>query len=327
MPTNTPDVEQAEKRHNRSHRKLVVFLVCVIISTLMWLFIELMKDYSDEVKYTLRFENVPKDLILTNSGDSTIIVGLNAQGFELLSAKYLHKNKILTIDLSKIRIRQMGDSYAAFLSTDKLADELKKQIRISKIITSIKPDTLFFTFSEVYRKQIPVVLDFKYTLNSQYDLVDSIEFSPRMVTVSSIKPIIDTIRFVKTRPLKLNNIDTNLTVKLPLYKGINSNLIRYSNDTVTMKFKVNQVTEAVYNVPVSIVGEGKSLKIFPDKVQVFCRVPLNEYGSIQASSFIAEVSYTETSDKKLKVELLRIPGKVKVLKIEPASLDYILISK
>lgn len=316
-----------EKTVRSSHRRLVVFIVCVLMSTFMWLFIELMKDYNDELKYTLQFENVPKDLILTKSGNSTILVGINAQGFELLTAKYFNKNRSITVDLSKVNIRQTKDGYSAYISTEKLINEFKKQINISKNIISIKPDTLFFKFSEVYRKQVKVVPSLKYTFNSQYDLVDSIEIIPRTITVSSIKSIIDTLKFVTTIPANISNIDTNLTLRLPLNKSFGGKLINYSTDTIIVKFKVNQVTEAVYSVPVNSFAEGKNIKIFPDKVQVFCRVPMKDYNLVEASSFIAQVNYVPGADKKLKVQLVRVPDHVKVLRIEPASIDYILISK
>jgi hypothetical protein len=93
------------RKEHRSHPRLVVFLVCLVIRILMWLFIELMKDYTVEIGYNITFTNVPKDLILTNSGDSLLSLAINAQGFELLAAKYAQKKRTLTIDLSTLKIR------------------------------------------------------------------------------------------------------------------------------------------------------------------------------------------------------------------------------
>lgn len=314
-----------ERKRPRSYKKMVVYFVCLILSTVMWLFVELMKDYNDVITYSLQFENVPKDLILTNSADNNVQIDIKAQGFELLAAKYLKKNKTLTIDLSDIKYRHSAEGYSAFITTLKLKEELSKQLYFANNITGIKPDTLFFRFSEVFRKTVRVVPDLKYSLNSQYDLVDSVQIYPELITVSSIKSVIDTLTMVTTVPYKIDNIDTNLTIKLPLQKGIHQNLIKFSSDTITVKFSVNQVTEAIYPVSVSVIGD--NLKIFPDKVQVYCRVPMNLYKTIEASSFIAQVEYSSDADKKLKVQLVRLPKYIKVLRIEPESVDYILISK
>ncbi|MEI6059220.1 MAG: hypothetical protein WCR72_00860 [Bacteroidota bacterium] len=317
------------RKERRSHPRLVVFLVCLVISILMWLFTELMKDYSDEIKYNITFTNVPKDLILTNSGDSVITIGMNAQGFELLAAKYARKIRTLTIDLSTLKIRQTSDGYSAYMPSSRLMEQLGQQIRFQNQITVIKPDTLFFRFSEIFRKQVPVRPDVTYTVSSQYDITDSMEFSPRFVTVASIKSITDTLSFVKTQKLRLSQLDSNISVKIPLFKGNYASLMKYSSDSVTVKFTVEQVTEASYPVPVSIVSNGENMKIFPDKVDVICRVPLSVYPHIEASDFATQVSYFPAlvKEKKLRVALVKVPEKVRVLKIIPAEVEYIIIAK
>jgi hypothetical protein len=300
-----------------------------VISILMWLFIELMKDYTDEVKYNVSFINAPKDLILTNSGDSVITIGMNAQGFELLAAKYSKNLRELTIDLSTLKIRQTGDGYTAYLPSARIIEQMGNQIRFQKEITYIKPDTLFFRFSEIYRKQVPVKLDLNYTLNGQYDVTDSIAFKPQFVTVSSIKSIIDTLTFITTQRVNLTQLDSSVNIKIALNKGFRANLIKFSTDSVTVKLQIEKVTEAGYTIPVSISANGENVKIFPDKVDILCRIPLSVFPHINASDFSAQVEFLPSSikEKKLKVVLIKTPDKVKVLKIAPAEVEYIIISK
>jgi hypothetical protein len=326
-PTTKPS-ETGRKEHP-SHPRMVVFLVCLAISILMWLFIELMKNYSDEIRYNVSFTNVPKDLILTHSGDSVISIGMNAQGFELLAAKYAHKLTELTIDLSALKIHPTEDGYTAYLPSARLVEQLGTQIRFEKEISFIKPDTLFFRFSKIYYKQVPVKLNVEYTLNGQYDLTDSISYKPHFVTVSSIKSIIDTISYVTTQKLSMAHMDSSVNIKVSLNKGYRASLMKFSTDSISVKFRVEKVTEAGYTIPVSISGNGENVKIFPDKVEIICRIPLSEYPHIAASDFSAEVEFLPSSlkEKKLKVNLLRTPEKVKILKIIPSEVEYIIISK
>jgi len=328
VDTSTKPSETGRKEH-RSHPRLIVFLVCLVISILMWLFIELMKDYTDEIKYNVTFINAPKDLILTHSGDSVISIGMSAQGFELLAAKYAHKLRDITIDLSSLKIRASGDGYTAYLPSALIVEQLGPQIRFDKEITFVKPDTLFFLFSKIFSKVVPVKLDLDYTLNGQYDVTDSITFNPQFVTVSSIKSIIDTLSFVTTRNLHLSQLDSTVNVKVAINKGYRASLLKYSIDSVTVKLKVEKVTEAGYTIPVSISGNGENVKIFPDKVEIVCRIPLSAYPHIAASDFSAEVEFLPASkkEKKLKVILGKTPDKVRVLKISPAEVEYIIISK
>lgn len=326
--SSTKPTVTARKEH-KSHPKLFVFLVCFVISILMWLFIELMKNYTDEIRYNITFSNAPKDLILTNSGDSLLTIGMNAQGFELLVAKYAQKRRTLNIDLSTLKIRSVSDGYSAFLPSAYIIEQLGSQIRFEKEITYVKPDTLFFRFSEIYRKQVVVKPDVTFTLNGQYDITDSIKIKPEYITVSSIKSIIDTLSFVKTRQLQLNQLDSNVSTRVALFKGPQERLIKYSADSVTVAIKVEKVTEAGYTVPVSIKGNGENVKIFPDKVEIICRVPLSEYSHIEKSDFATEVDYLPAvkPEKKLRVKITEKPSGVRILKIVPDEVEYIIISK
>ncbi len=320
---------ETSRKKQQSHPRLIVFLVCFVISIFMWLFIELMKDYDDELKYTINYTNVPKDLILINSGDSVINIGMNAQGFELLVAKYARSKRTVTIDLSTLRVRQAKDGYTAYIPSSRIIEQLGSQIRFENGITSVKPDTLFFLFSEIFHRQVPVKPDLEYTLSSQYDLTDSIIFSPKSVNVSSIKSIIDTLSFVKTQKLQFSQLDSSVSAKVALYKGPHAALMKFSNDSVTIKLKVEQVTEAGFTVPVSVAGNNENIKIFPDKVEVTCRIALSEYPHIQASDFSAQVDYQTSlsKDKKLQVRLVKSPGKIRILKIIPSEVEYIIIAK
>ena len=328
VDTNTKPTETGRKEHH-SHPRMVVFLVCLVISIIMWLFIELMKDYTDEVRYNVTFINVPKDLILTNSNDSVISIGMNAQGFELLAAKYRQKLMDITIDLSTLKIRQTEDGYSAYLPSSRVIDQLGNQIRFEKEITYVKPDTLFFRFSKVFSKQVPVRLNMDYTLSGQYDVTDSIMYKPKYVTVSSIKSIIDTLSFIATQKLSLTNLDSNVNIKVALNKGNRAGLMKFSSDSITVKLKVEKVTEAGYTVPLLISGNSENVKTFPDKVEIICRIPLSVFPHVAASDFSAEVVFLPSSvkEKKLIVNLVRTPAKVKVLKIIPSDVEFIIISK
>lgn len=310
--------------------RIFIFLVCLAISGAMWLFIELMKDYTTDITYAISFSNVPNDLILVNQADSIITVGVTAQGFELLVAQFMHEKQTIDIDLSDLRIRQGADGYTAFMPASRLLDQVGRQLKYSKSITSIRPDTLLFRFSEVYRKQVPVRPDISYSFAGQYQLSDTIRFSPQSVTVSSIRNVIDTIRFVTTQRVDLHDLDSSISITVPLKKGLRNNMIRYSSDSVNIKLQVEKYTEAVYNVPVVITGNQLPIRLFPDQVQVTCMVPLNKFKEVEAGSFTAIVVATPEAlegSKYLLVRLTKIPSFVKSVRLKPDHVEYIIIAK
>jgi hypothetical protein len=134
---------------------------------------------------------------------------------------------------------------------------------------------------------------------------------------------------VQTQKINLNELDSSVKIKVALFKGPLSRLIKYSPDSVTIQMDIAKVTEASYVVPVSILGNGENVKIFPDKVEIICRVPLSEYPHIVKSDFAAEVEYRPGLKKgnKLVVRLTKKPEHVRVLKIVPEEVEFIIISK
>lgn len=317
-----------EKRKLRV--RLLIFLVCLSISASMWVFIELMKDYTTDVEYSISFTNVPEDLILVNQADSTIHVGVNAQGFELLVAGFLKKKQTIELDLSNIRIRQDQSGYSAYMPASRVLEQVGMQLKFAKAITYIRPDTLFFRFSEIYRKKVPVILDLDYSFESQYNLTDSIRYSPVFVTVSSIKDVIDTLRFIKTEHRVLNGLDSSRTVAIPLHKSIKGGMIRYSEDTIRAILNVKKFTEAVFTITVDVSGNILPIKIFPEQVEISCMVPMDEYSDLDASGFAAAVIATPailSSSRKLKVLLTRQPQNVRSIRIRPDQVEYIVITK
>ncbi|HNX43244.1 MAG TPA: hypothetical protein PKI35_02325 [Bacteroidales bacterium] len=310
-------------------KKFGIFVVCLGISSLMWLFIELTRDYTTDLKYAVSFTNVPKDLILQNQNDSSITVGITAQGFELLTTRLFRKRHELTVDLSEIRIRKQSQGYSAYVPASKLLQQVARQIGFSKTVSYIRPDTLFFMFSDVYRKEVPVRLNFSYSFEQQFQLYDSIEWSPKTVIVSSIKDVIDTIRFVSTVRTVKTDIDSSLSFKIPLSRPLGRGMISYSTDSIRVRLPVQKFTETTFTIPVRIVGNTSQLKIFPDQAEIKCMVPMVDYRNIEADNFLATVQAdgkTLTQNPKLRINLVNVPLGVKVIKVKPEFVEYIIIS-
>ncbi len=324
-------LETGTRQPNRQkfRKRIAVLLVCLGISTLMWLFIELTKDYTTELKYSVAFTNVPKDLILQNQNDSSITVGITAQGFELVTAQLFRKRQELVVDLSEIRIRKETEGYSAFIPAASVLQQFVRQIRYSKSISYIKPDTLFFRFSDVYRKEVPVRLNFSYSMEQQYQLYDSLEWWPKTVMVSSIKDVIDTIRFVSTAKTVETGIDSSLVLKIPLLRPLSRGMISFSADSVSVRMSVQKYTEATFTVPIKTEGNTTQLRIFPDQAEITCLVPMVDYKQVEAASFVASVQAdgnTLAQNSKLKVNLAKVPPRVKVVSLKPEFVEYIILS-
>ena len=308
----------------------MVFLVCTFISAAMWLFIELEKDYNDELQFRVHLTNAPEDLILVNSEDTTLNVGVNAQGFEIFTYRYLKRAKILELNLASLHIRQNGDGFSAYLPSAEIINQIGQQLPFSKAINTVNPDTLYFKFAQISRKRVPVRIDLSYTTKQQYFLYDSVRIVPGYVTAMSIKEVIDTLHFVTTVHIDKQNIDSTITFKVPLSRRLHRNLLKFATDSVQVTIPVEKYTETQFTVPVKFAGAGDAVKLYPSQVEISCLVPMIDFPKIDASQFEASVSGDNqklSAGKALKVEITRSPAKVRITRIKPENIEYLLLPK
>jgi hypothetical protein len=319
-----------QSKSSSYRRQFFVFLFCLAISGAMWVFIELAKDYTDELKFQVHLTNAPEDLILVNSEDTTVTVGVMAQGFDLFAYKFIRRHKSLELNLESLRIRQNGNSFSAYLPSSEIIKQIEQQLKFSKGVSTITPDTLFFKFAAITRKRVPVKLDLSFSCKQQYFLYDSVRFFPTTIVASSIKEVIDTLHFVATAHVNKENIDSTVTFKVSLTSRLHHNLFKFSQDSIKVTIPVQRYTEITFTVPVTIEGMPESIKIYPAQVELTCLVPMIDFQSVEASEFEARVKVDPTklvSSKTLKVEVIKSPPKVKITHIKPEIVEYLILAK
>jgi hypothetical protein len=321
-------------RHNQHkvnfRKKLSVFLLCLLLSVLMWLFIKLTRDYTVDFHFAIEYRNYPKNLVLTETPDSVLSVGVNAKGFELISARYLHGSRHLLVDIKDIRIHHNQGGYYAHLATSLLIQQISLQLPASKTIAFISPDTLTLRFTDAARKKVAIKLNLKASFHKQYQLYDRVQIQPDSVYVTASRAVLDTLRYIETVLITKSNLDENQRFTSSLVLPLKSGQMRLSKDSAEIFIPVEKYTEATLSVPI-ITQQATSkliVKTFPDKCSVTCMVPLRDFRNVDADLFsvIASVDpFAIPNSNKLKLKLVKSPPRVKVLKVEPEEVEFIIL--
>jgi hypothetical protein len=311
-------------------KKISVFLLCLILSVLMWMFIKLTRDYTADFHFSIDYRNYPKNLVLTESPDSILVVGVNAKGFELISARYLHGSRNLLVDFKDVRIRHNQGGYFARIATGQLMPQIGHQLPASRKIEFVSPDTITLRFTDAARKKVPVLLRLSSSFRKQYQLYDRVQVEPDSVIVTASRTVLDTLNYIETAHIAKNNLDENQQFRLPLIIPLKTGQMRVGPDTVNIFIPVEKYTEATLSVPIipEHVSTKYVLKTFPDKCTITCLVPLRDFRSMDANLFSAVVSFDPAKIpdiKKLKVELVKSPARIKVLKIVPEEVEFIIL--
>jgi hypothetical protein len=312
-------------------KKLSVFLLCMLLSVFMWLFIKLTHDYTVDFHFDIEYRHYPKNLVLTEAPDSVLAVGVNSKGFELITAHYLHGSRHLIVDFNEFRIRHnLGGGYYTHIVTAQLMPQIGKQLPSSRSIEYVSPDTLTLHFTNATRKKVPVLLRLNTSFRKQYQLYDRIEVKPDSVFVTASREVLDTLRYIETKSMTKKNLDENQRFSLPLILPLKPGQLRVSSDTVEVFIPVEKYTEATISLPILPKQTSSKfvLKTFPDKCTITCLVPLRDFRSVDADLFSVFVSSDPAKiqgTNKLKVELAKSPARVKVLKIVPEEVEFIFL--
>lgn len=132
------------------NRDVAVFAFFLLLSFILWYLNSLGKENEAGIKYHIKFTNLPKEKRIYEEQPDELNIFLKGPGYSILKLKLSGKKAPLIIDISKVYYKRTpgGKALDYYIVTSGLARSLNVQMRSGCEITSIKPDTLFFTFSK-----------------------------------------------------------------------------------------------------------------------------------------------------------------------------------
>lgn len=320
-----------QKIKSNVNHEFLTYLVFLLIAVTIWYLNALNKDYTSDLKLSVKYTDLPADKVLVNTPSDHLTLTVNAPGFTLLKYRFGLMYPI-TLDanyqtLRKIDFSTQGEYFILTQSPfvlDKISAQLSSDIRLKMIY----PDTLKFQFSETIQKVIPV----KSTLQLQFEKgflpKGGMSIDPREITVVGPQSIIDTMQYVYTRSKVFKKLKKDLHTQIDLQPTLQ---LRYSVNEVKIFQVIERHTEATIAVPIEPVNmpQGLTMKVFPGIVTVNCMVPVGDYEKLQPYMFRAVVDYASVMDikdhqVKAKVTLLRTPDYVTDVKLQPKNVDFII---
>ena len=310
--------------------KAFVFFVCLALASFLWFLNALEKHYTDHITVPVRYINLPKDKDLMGKLPGKFELTVDAYGYTLLRHKLSLAFSPVLIDVNELTNNYLESKFMSkfTISTNGHKEEIAKQISSEIEIISIRPDSISFYVSNVIEKLVKVHPVVDVTFAREFILQRSPVAKPESILVRGPQEILDTLKYINTKPIELKNLSHTVEqdVNLVLLPELKSEL-----SEVTVQIAVEQYTEAKFDIPILIINQPDSLliKTFPAKVKVSCRVGLSQYNKLVNSSFMAVIDYSHRSGviPKLRVILERIPETVLSVDYFPKEVDYIIERK
>jgi hypothetical protein len=141
----------AKKGVRRLNRDVAVFVFFLFLSFILWYLNSLGKEIEAGINFKVKYTNIPKERVISDAVPADLNLFLKGPGYSILKLKFYGKKTPLIIDISKVSYKRSpgGKNLNYYIITSGLTKSLNVQMRSGCEITSIKPDTLFFTLDKV----------------------------------------------------------------------------------------------------------------------------------------------------------------------------------
>lgn len=309
----------------RNDKRVVVFLVCVLIATVLWFLNALSKDYTTTIFYPVKYVSAPKNQFLANELPSKLELKVQAHGFTLLRHKLNLTFSPIVLNLTNITRNVELEPNGYRVSTNNLIRRVADQVSNEISITDILPEFIVIKLDSLKTISVPVLTNIEVNFKPQFDLKEPISTYPEKIQITGPATILDTIFSLQTIGKIYDNIDSNLekTVELIYPKGIT-----VKPEKVSIKILVEKFTEKEIKVPVQVKNKPEEVKIklFPSDIKLTVLVGLSEFERITMSDFNVFVDYNKisSSTENLEVIIESKPAFVQIKRFSPEVVEYLI---
>lgn len=309
----------------KNDKRIVIFAVCLLIATILWLMNALEKDYTATLNYPVKYVNPPEKLFLSNTPPSRFELSVEARGFTLLRYKVSFSLTPIKINLTEASRNFIKNGQPIQIPLENLIRQIDNQVSNEISISSVSPESISLVFDSISTKMIPVIPQVTTDFKPQFYLQGSISVRPDSILASGPSAMIDTIQFLYTQPEYLPDLDKNkeITVSVRQLPGI-----ELKETKVILNIPVEKFTEKSLTLPVQIIHqpEGSGVKLFPPQVSASFMVGLSQYENVSPSDFSAVADFRQAleGDTTLDVIIETKPRFIHSLKTSPASVEFLI---
>ena len=308
----------------RNNKRIVVFLICLIIATALWFLNALGKDYTAQVSYPVKYINPPENQFLADNTPVKLDLTITGQGFTLLRLKMLSFSPII-LDIAGITKNIDSNSGTYKVLSKNLINDISEQFSDEIKISEISPELIDIVLDSLVTKTVPVELDLNVEFVPQFNLKNPISTKPDKVEITGPTLILEKINTLKTKVNIINKLEAGITQEIDL---IHPEKTTISPEKVTLTIDVEKYTEKELKVPVEIKNKPGEIrmKIFPSEIKVLFTVGLSRFESIKPSDFGVSVDYNSIVNdiNSLNISVNKKPDFIQALRFNPEKVEFLI---
>jgi len=240
------------------NRDWKAFIWSLFISTILWFFVALNKEYTTEIKYPIRFTFEQTNVVALEPPPPFIEMKVTGHGAILL-------RKSLGLDVEPLVMKIKNPTRIKYMTAKTLLPSLSANLRDLKI-NYIAQDTIFFNYNRITMKDVYIRTDStKIRLRKNCRITSSIQVVPNSVTFKGASELVekapDTLDLVYPSYEIGHPFSGRIPIKYPKH-----DLLVVNAERVSVRFGVTQYREQ--KQPISLIT-----KHFPRDSSVYIQDP------------------------------------------------------
>lgn len=322
-----PEEKTSQRRKRRSliefptgeDRKILG--VCMGIALIFWLLVKLSGTYRSEKTVALYF-SLPEGKVFSTLPPKDITATVEGTGWELLF-DFLRSSQVsLSYDLRSVKDRFV-------LSRGQLRSEILSRLGSGSMsIVELNYDDIIMLLEEKSSRRVPVRLRQQLSFVQGYRLQYGPELTPDSVTLTGPESQLEGVGEWPTDSVILQQLKSSVvqTVDLqPPPKGL-----FLSADRVKVNIPVEQLSEKTFWVPVTVLHNADTVRVFPKNIQITCTLGLSRYDTTTAADFEITADLRGAALQKDRrntalLQLTRRPEHADNIRFSPKSVEFFLI--
>ncbi len=305
-------------RNNK--RQTVALMVCLAVSSFLWLMIKLNKTYVHQVRFQVEITGTEPNVELVPLQKDTLTLELQALGYQLLFNELLVSRKLNIRLRNNLLTPLPHTTNVQFVASRSLLKSFTDHFPSSTQIIRIHPDTLFFRTDAIITRKVPVKPQIDLAFQNNHLLYDTVSLNPDSVLIRGKEHYVANIHHIATRDLALRNLDSSFSYQLNLINPRPGQL-RISHREVNVSGVVTEYFDTTYLVPLQLADSLLLENGVDGNVVIRCMIPVakRDYFNPQRIT-ISLGPTTYQQDRFVGLPLVEAPPFVKHIRIVPEKL-------
>jgi hypothetical protein len=309
----------------KNDKRVVVFLICLLIATGLWFLNALSKDYTTTIAYPVKYINPPNKQFLANNPPEKLDLKVEAHGFTLLRHKLNLSFSPIILNLTTLTNNAELNSEKYSIRTNTLVRRISDQVSSEITITDILPEQIQIELDHLKTKSVPVKVVASVEFKPQFNLKSPVTSDPTSIEITGPAAVLDTIYSLKTESRTFTKVDADIKKETDLIFPEN---ISIEPQKVSLIIEVEKFTEKEIRIPVEVINkpENVKVKLFPSEITLLFTVGLSEFDKLTPNDFSALVDYKLIKEgiENLDVSISKKPDNIQITRFNPATVEFLV---